>query len=55
MGARKAGRQFVAHAWVELCRQVLNDGSEVHQHYARFAAPIAAAEAGSHAARTKPR
>jgi hypothetical protein len=32
-----------AHAWVELGGEVLNDGAEVHQHYARFDAPIAVA------------
>lgn len=43
IGARKQGARFEAHAWVELGGQVLNDGAEVHQHYARFDAPIAAA------------
>ncbi len=43
IGARKQGDKFEAHAWVELGGQVLNDGVEVHQHYARFDAPIAAA------------
>jgi len=42
IGARKEGEKFEAHAWVELHGQVLNDGEEVHQHYARFDAPIAA-------------
>ena len=51
IGARKDGGRFEAHAWVELGGQVLNDGAEVHQHYARFDAPIAAAELGSRAAR----
>jgi hypothetical protein len=50
IGARKEGSRFEAHAWVELGGQVLNDGAEVHQHYARFDAPIAAAVAESHAA-----
>jgi hypothetical protein len=45
IGARKQGEKFEAHAWVELDGQVLNDGVEVHQHYARFDAPIAAAAA----------
>jgi hypothetical protein len=45
IGARKQGTRFEAHAWVELDGQVLNDGEEVHQHYARFDAPIAASEA----------
>lgn len=42
IGARKQGARFEAHAWVELSGQVLNDGAEVHQHYTRFDAPIAA-------------
>jgi hypothetical protein len=50
IGARKEGGQLKAHAWVELCGEVLNDGAEVHQHYARFDAPIAAAAADSNAA-----
>jgi hypothetical protein len=50
IGARKQGAHFEAHAWVELDGQVLNDGAEVHQHFARFDAPIAAAKAGSRAA-----
>jgi hypothetical protein len=45
LGARKEGGRFEAHAWVELGGQVLNDGAEVHQHYARFDAPLAAAVA----------
>jgi hypothetical protein len=45
IGARKQGTRFEAHAWVELDGQVLNDGEEVHQHYARFDSPIAASEA----------
>jgi hypothetical protein len=49
IGARKKGSQLQAHAWVELGGQVLNDSIEVHQHYARFDAPIAAAETDSHA------
>jgi hypothetical protein len=49
IGARKQGGRFEAHAWVELGGQVLNDGAEVHQHYARFDAPIAAAVTESHA------
>jgi hypothetical protein len=43
IGARKNGSRLEAHAWVELGGQVLNDSSEVHNHYARFDAPIAAA------------
>ena len=50
IGARKEGGRLEAHAWVELGGQVLNDGAEVHQHYARFDAPIAAAVAESHPA-----
>ena len=50
IGARKEGGRFEAHAWVELGGQVLNDGAEVHQHYARFDAPIAAAVTESHSA-----
>jgi hypothetical protein len=50
IGARKLGGRFEAHAWVELGGQVLNDGAEVHRHYARFDAPIAAAEGGSRVA-----
>jgi transglutaminase superfamily protein len=50
IGARKQGARFKAHAWVELGGQVLNDGAEVHQHYARFDAPIAVAGAEAHAA-----
>ena len=42
IGARKNGSQFEAHAWVELAGEVLNDGADVHKHYARFDAPIAA-------------
>lgn len=43
IGARKEGGRFEAHAWVELGGEVLNDSAEVHHHYARFDAPIAAA------------
>jgi Transglutaminase-like superfamily len=50
IGARKEGARFEAHAWVELGGQVLNDGAEVHQHYSRFDAPIAAATTESHTA-----
>jgi len=50
VGARKSESRFEAHAWVELRGVVLNDSPNVHKHYARFDAPIAAAEAGSHAA-----
>ena len=49
IGARKEGEQLKAHAWVELGGQVLNDSADVHQHYARFDAPIAATVAESHA------
>ena len=50
IGARKEGGKFEAHAWIELDGDVLNDGAEVHQHYARFDAPIVAAGAEPHAA-----
>ena len=50
IGARKNGSRLEAHAWVELDGKVLNDSAEVHNHYARFDAPIAAAEADSIAA-----
>lgn len=43
IGARKQGERFEAHAWLELGGEVLNDSAEVHRHYARFDAPIAAA------------
>lgn len=49
IGARKEGEQLKAHAWVELGGQVVNDDADVHQHYARFDAPIAAAGVKSHA------
>jgi Transglutaminase-like superfamily len=42
IGARKNDSKFEAHAWVELRGTILNDSPEVHQHYARFDAPIAA-------------
>jgi hypothetical protein len=42
IGAKKQDGKFEAHAWVELGGKVLNDDVEVHQHYARFDAPIAA-------------
>jgi len=45
IGARKKDERFEAHAWVELRGQVLNDSAEVHDHYARFDAPIASAAA----------
>jgi hypothetical protein len=47
IGARKNGSRLEAHAWVEFSGQVLNDTAEVHNHYARFDAPIAASEADS--------
>jgi hypothetical protein len=49
IGARKESGQLKAHAWVELGGQVLNDNAEIHNHYARFDAPIAVA-AEPHAA-----
>jgi hypothetical protein len=42
IGARKSESQLEAHAWVELSGRVLNDSVDVHQHYSRFDAPIAA-------------
>ena len=45
IGARKCESKFEAHAWVELSGRVLNDSADVHQHYARFDAPIAARSA----------
>ena len=48
IGGRKSQGRFEAHAWVEWNGQVLNDSTDAHKHYARFDAPIAAAEAGSH-------
>jgi len=45
IGARKNESRFEAHAWVEWNGYVVNDNPDVHEHYARFDAPIAAAEA----------
>jgi hypothetical protein len=50
IGGRKSGPRFEAHAWVELEGKVLNDSADVHIHYARFDAPIAASETNSGAA-----
>jgi transglutaminase superfamily protein len=50
IGARKNGLRFEAHAWVELDGKVLNDSPDVHTHYARFDAPLAAGNADSHSA-----
>jgi Transglutaminase-like superfamily len=47
IGARKEDGAFKAHAWVELGGEILNDSANVHNHYARFDAPIAAADGGS--------
>ncbi len=44
IGARKNDSQFEAHAWVELRGVILNDSPDIHQHYARFDAPIAGAD-----------
>jgi len=44
IGGRKGGRGFEAHAWVERNGEVLNDTADVHQHYARFDAPVTDAE-----------
>ena len=46
IGGRKGGRGFEAHAWVERNGEVLNDTADVHQHYARFDAPVTDAELG---------
>jgi hypothetical protein len=45
IGARKNDQALEAHAWVECQGVVLNDTAEVHRHYSRFDAPIAADEA----------
>jgi hypothetical protein len=45
IGARKEESRFEAHAWVEWNGYVVNDSPDIHEHYARFDAPIAAAEA----------
>jgi hypothetical protein len=47
IGARKNEARFEAHAWVEVKGVVLNDSPDVHKHYARFDAPIAADWEGS--------
>ncbi|MBZ5502180.1 MAG: lasso peptide biosynthesis B2 protein [Acidobacteriia bacterium] len=44
IGGRKSDRGFEAHAWVEWNGEVLNDSADVHQHYARFDAPVADTE-----------
>ncbi len=46
IGAAKRDGRFEAHAWVEWDGQVLNDSADVHRHYMRFDAPIAAGAAG---------
>jgi Transglutaminase-like superfamily len=51
VGARHWAGNFEAHAWVELDGTVLNDGSDVRQHYVRFDAPLAADLAPSHTKR----
>ena len=48
IGARKQSENFEAHAWVELNGCVLNDSADVHKHYSRFDAPVAASEADFH-------
>lgn len=50
IGARKDKSGFEAHAWVEVKGVVLNDSTDIHKHYARFDAPIAADLERSHAA-----
>jgi hypothetical protein len=54
IGARKQDGRFEAHAWVELGGKVLNDDVEVHQHYARFDAPIAADDTKSQIGQGRP-
>jgi hypothetical protein len=55
IGAHKEGPRLEAHAWVELCGNILNDAAGVHRHYARFDAPlVAAAAAAEHPAIGKP-
>ena len=53
IGARKEDGQLKAHAWVELRGEVLNDSPEIHNHYARFDAPIAAAADAATALKTE--
>jgi hypothetical protein len=48
IGGRMNDGRFEAHAWVELDGQVLNDSTDIHKHYARFDAPIAAGEGELH-------
>jgi hypothetical protein len=48
IGARKRESCLEAHAWVELAGQALNGSADVHTHYARFDAPIAAAKVDIH-------
>lgn len=50
IGARNEAGRFEAHAWVELGGKILNDVAEVHQHYARFDAPLAAGAGADHPA-----
>ena len=40
IGARKAGRELEAHAWVELDGQILNDADDVRDSYAAFDGPM---------------
>ena len=49
IGGRKNGPRFEAHAWVELAGVIVNDSPDVHQHYSRFDAPIAAVDGKSSA------
>jgi hypothetical protein len=49
IGARKEGARLEAHAWIELGGKILNEAAEVHQHYARFDAPLVAAGKGDSA------
>jgi len=43
IGARKEADRFEAHAWVEVCGYVLNDGEE-HVHFVPFEDSIPSAE-----------
>jgi hypothetical protein len=41
IGVRKEAGVFEAHAWVEICGQPLNDGSDVHKRFAAFEHSVA--------------
>jgi hypothetical protein len=44
VGARKQGKRFEAHAWVEFEGTVLSDDAEVHDHFVPFDRPIISGE-----------